>query len=77
MSLALALWLIATVGYVAFKAGRRRGRNEMAAEVIRQFAPLQPMLEEISEATERLGAGLGNEDALERVNAMREAGPWN
>lgn len=77
MSLALALWLLLTVGLLAYHVGRLRGRSQMAAEVVQRFAPMRPLLEQISEMAEGLGAELGGEDALERLNAMREAGPWN
>lgn len=76
MSLTLAISLVAAV-YLSFRIGCHRGRNEMAAEVIREFAPLLPLLRELSEMAESLGVELGGEGALERLNAMRKAGQWN
>jgi len=47
MSLALALWLMAAVWFIAWHLGRRRGRAEYARYVLRELGPLLPVLEQL------------------------------
>jgi hypothetical protein len=46
--LALFAWLLVISTLLAFHVGRYRGRAELAAQVLRDFGPILPMLEDLS-----------------------------
>lgn len=84
MSLALALWLMLALGFLGFLAGRGRGRYhgrlEMAAMVEAKYGALLNQLEDFSKAVAAYEARPGEAAKHlvdERIQAMREASPFN
>ncbi len=77
MSLTLALWLILVVAFFAFRLGRLRGRVDVAQEL----APILPLLEQLSQMAEALGAELSSaelsSEVREQLDALRKASAWN